>query len=162
MAKITKYFELFSVLKSGADAGVSPAAIAKSLRFAENSVPVYIHALRHKFGADIQSVRDGRKVVAYKLMNIKEVEDSISPNRKPRTTKTKIVEPVKPVKIAKVAKPVKVAKVAKPVKVKVKVAKVTKVSKSTDGSIPTLDSDLDITEITSADFDDIKSQLGLA
>ena len=136
----TKYFDLFSALKAGGAKGVSPDSLTKALDFSMSSLAVYIHALRHKFGADIESVRNGRTVVAYRLVNIAECEAKISPNRKPRTTKHKAVKAVKASRVA---------------------SSVVKRQSKKDGIQPVLD-DMSLTEITDADLSDIKSQLGIA
>jgi biotin operon repressor len=155
MSKTTKYFDLFSALKAGGDKGVTPDALAKSLNFTTGALAVYIHALRHKFGAVIESVRNGRTVVSYRLVNVAEMEAAISPNRKPRTTKAKKAAPAK-------------AKATKATKTKVKAKKVAKTApvKKTkvrdDGPVEVLDEDLDIAEITDRELDDIRSQLGIA
>jgi biotin operon repressor len=149
--KSTKYFDLFSALKAGGEKGVSPESLAKTLDFSMGSLAVYIHALRHKFGAVIESVRNGRTVTAYRLTNIAECEKSISPNRKPRTLKVKAA-PKKPL----TGSPMR--NVTKTVKSKGK--KSPRVVSIDDGSVPVLE-DMSITEYTDADLSDIKSQLGI-
>ena len=139
----TKYFDLFSALKAGGTKGVTPESLTKALNFSGASLAVYIHALRHKFGAQIESVRNGRTVVAYRLLNIAEMEKVISPNRKPRTVKAK-----------------KITKTARVVTTTPK--KPTKSSRKTKTGILPVIEDTSITEIDTADLDDIKSQLGIA
>jgi len=151
MSKSTKYFELFSALKAGGAKGVDPAALAKTLNFSMGSLAVYIHALRHKFGAVIESVRNGRVVTAYRLVNVAECEKSISPNRKPRTLK-KAKATKKTVTHARVTKTVKSKKIPR--------SGIGSLGDQLDGSVPTLD-DMSITEYTDADLSDIKSQLGI-
>lgn len=142
----TKYFDLFSALKAGGDKGVSPAALQKALDFSTSALAVYIHALRHKFGAQVESVRNGRTVTAYRLTNIAEMEKVILPTRKPRT-----------VKATKAAKAVKAVKKT----AAVRTARVVKTTRVDDGSIPVLDADLDIAEIGSNELDDIRHSLGI-
>lgn len=155
MSKTTKYFELFSALKAGGDKGASPEALATALGFTTGALAVYIHALRHKFGAQIESVRNGRTVVNYRLVNIDEMEAAISPNRKPRTVK------------AKAAKTVAKPKATKRVKAKASVAKSTRTvvtpkrKAREDGPVEVLDADLDIAEITDRELADIRDSLGL-
>lgn len=152
MSKSTKYFELFSALKAGGDKGVEPTALAKTLNFSMGSLAVYIHALRHNFGAVIESVRNGRTVTAYRLVNIAECEKTISPNRKPRTSKT-------PSKKAK-AKANLAARIQKISKTKApKVAPRKRVVE--DGPVEVIE-DMSITEVDFEDLDDIKAQLGIA
>lgn len=145
----TKYFDLFSALKAGGDKGVSPAALQKALDFSVSALAVYIHALRHKFGAQVESVRNGRTVTAYRLTNIAEMEKVILPTRKPRTTKAKVAKPAKAVKKTTAVRTARVVKSTKAPKVR------------DDGSIPVLDADLDIAEIGSSELDDIRHSLGI-
>ena len=152
MAKTTKYFELFSALKAGGDKGVTPEALATALGFKIGALAVYIHALRHKFGANIESVRNGRTVTLYRLVNVAEMEKAISPNRKPRTTKAKATKTVKAAK-PKAAKRVKTATVTRTTSAKK--------SKVRDGIVPVLDEDMDILEVTDRELADIASSLGL-
>jgi biotin operon repressor len=153
MSKTTKYFDLFSALKAGGDKGVTPDALAKSLNFTTGALAVYIHALRHKFGAVIESVRNGRTVVSYRLVNVAEMEAAISPNRKPRTTKAKKAAPAKATKATKTKVKAKKAAKAAPVK---------KTKVRDDGPVEVLDADLEIAEITDRELADIRDQLGIA
>jgi biotin operon repressor len=153
MSKTTKYFDLFSALKAGGDKGVTPDALAKSLNFTTGALAVYIHALRHKFGAVIESVRNGRTVVSYRLVNVAEMEAAISPNRKPRTTKAKKTAPAKATKATKTKVKAKKAAKAAPVK---------KTKVRDDGPVEVLDADLEIAEITDRELADIRDQLGIA
>jgi biotin operon repressor len=146
----TKYYDLFSALKAGGDKGVSPAALMKALDFSTSALAVYIHALRHKFGAQVDSVRNGRTVTAYKLTNIAEMEKVILPTRKPRTVKAKVAKPAKAVKASRKGVTRVITKTT---------TKATKVRD--DGSIPCLDADLDIAEIGASELDDIRHSLGI-
>ena len=67
MAKQTQNFRLFTLLKSSTT--VSKEVIAKELGVKVNSVPVYIHELKKLHKAEIETVRKGREVIAYKLVN---------------------------------------------------------------------------------------------
>lgn len=150
MAKSTKYFDLFSALRAGGDKGVSPEALQKATGFNQGALAVYIHALRHQFGAVIESVRNGRSVVAYRLTNADEVK--ITAARKPRVvTKTKKAAPKKQ---ARVGVPGRIIKPA------VRTAHIVKTTKVEDGSIPVID-DLDICEIGANELDDIRHSLGI-
>ena len=151
MSKTTKYFDLFSALKAGGDKGVSPESLAQALGFTTGALAVYIHALRHKFGAQIESVRNGRTVVNYRLVNIAEMEAAISPNRKPRTTKAKATKTAKAK--PKAAKRTKAAPVTRTTSAKK--------SKVRDGIVPVLDEDMDILEVSDRELADIASSLGL-
>ena len=66
MAKQTQNFRLFNLLKSAST--VSKEQIAKELGVKINSVPVYIHELKKLHKAEIETVRKGREVIAYKLV----------------------------------------------------------------------------------------------
>lgn len=142
MSKSTKYFELFTALKSSGDNGVSPDTLQKATGFNQGALAVYIHALRHKFGAKIDSIRDGRTVVGYRLTNADELAAKILPTRKPRTVK------------AKVAKP----KAAQRKGIVGSVTKTTKTA-SKEGIVDV--SDLEISEYTDTDLADIRQSLGI-
>jgi biotin operon repressor len=58
---------LFQLMKAG-DV-VSKETISKTLGIVLMSVPVYIHELKKQFKAEVLSVRDGRKVIGYKLVS---------------------------------------------------------------------------------------------
>ena len=151
MSKSTKYFELFSALRAGGDKGVSPASLQKATGFNSGALAVYIHALRHQFGAQIESVRNGRTVVAYRLTNADALASVILPTRKPRTVKAKaktVKAPTQPRKNS-ILRTAKVEKVTK-----------TPVARE-DGSVPCLDADLDIAEIGANELDDIRHSLGI-
>lgn len=144
MSKSTKYFDLYSALKAGGDKGVSPAALQKATGFNQGALAVYIHALRHNFGAKIDSVRDGRTVTAYRLTNAEALASVILPTRKTRAITKKAKAPLHARKgILRTAKVVKTTAV------------------NEDGSVPVLDPDLDITEYTDSDLADIRQSLGI-
>lgn len=153
MAKTTKYFELFSALKAGGDKGVTPEDLAQALGFKIGALAVYIHALRHKFGANIESIRNGRTVTLYRLVNIEEMEKVISPSRKPRTTKAQATAKAKP--------KTKATKKAQRTATVTRTAKAPKRVRKDDGIVPVLDEDLDITEVTDRELADIANSLGL-
>lgn len=125
---------LFTMMKDGSKVPVEK--MLKTLNVKQGSVMCLISALRNDFGAEIETERDGRKVLSYQLTN---------------ADKVKI-----PTKTAKVkAKPA--AKVAV-VKTKATVAKKSKAVVD-DGSIPTLE----IEEIDNdAELASLKAELGLA
>lgn len=81
-----KNYRLFSIFKAAGDAGISPEDLARELDVKLESLAVYIHALR-KCGAELDTRREGRKIVNYRLINPDTVEANVSPNRKPRTNK---------------------------------------------------------------------------
>ena len=124
---------LFTLMKDGSK--VSVEKMVKTLNVKQGSIMCLISALRNDFGGDIETERDGRKVLSYQLKN---------------ADKVKI-----PTKTAKVAKP-------KAQKVSVQKVKTTVASKSKvvdDGSVPTLE----VEEIDSdAELASLKAQLGLA
>jgi hypothetical protein len=151
MSKSTKYFTLFSALRAGGDKGVSPEALQKATGFNQGALAVYIHALRHKFNAQIESVRSGRTVVAYRLTNAEEAAAVILPTRKKRVVKAKVkLSPAKPRTSIKVNKPPSILRTA-----------AAKTGLVEDGSVPVLDADLDITEIGMSELDDIRQSLGI-
>lgn len=124
---------LFTMMQSGKPVDVE--SMIKTLNVKQGSIMCLISALRNDFGAEVETVRDGRKVLTYQLLN---------------ADKVKI-----PTKVAKVAKP-KAAKVAV-LKTKTTVSR--KAANVDDGSIPTLD----VQEIDSdAELASLKAELGLA
>jgi len=124
---------LYTLMQSGKPVPVE--IMLKTLNVKQGSIMCLISALRNDFGAEIETVRDGRKVLSYQLMN---------------ADKVKI-----PTKVAKVAKP-KAAKVAV-VKTKTSVSR--KAAKTDDAEIPTLD----VQEIDSdAELASLKAELGLS
>lgn len=144
MSKSTKYFELFTALKSSGANGVSPDTLQKATGFNQGALAVYIHALRHKFGAKIDSIRDGRTVVGYRLTNADELAAKILPTRKPRTVKAKVAKaPSQPRK----GSTLRTAKVVKSVKT------------DKEGIVDV--SDLEISEYTDNDLADIRQSLGI-
>lgn len=124
---------LFTMMQSGKPVQVE--SMIKTLNVKQGSIMCLISALRNDFGAEVETVRDGRKVLSYQLLN---------------ADKVKI-----PTKVAKVAKP-KAAKVAV-LKTKATVSR--KATKVADADIPTLD----VQEIDSdAELASLKAELGLA
>jgi hypothetical protein len=137
MAKNTQAFILFNMLKAAGSKGVTRDQVATALQVKETSVPVYFFGMKKLYNADIETVKNGRQVVAYKLLN---------PDQVTNVPQTRGAGKIKVV-------------TKKPL---VKAAKVVKTNVVDDsGEIPTLDSDLRIAEITDREFGDIKSSLGL-
>jgi len=127
---------LFTMMADGKPVAVEN--MLKTLDVKQGSIMCLISALRNDFGAEIETVRDGRKVLTYQLLN---------------ADKVKI--PTKVAKVAKAAKP-------KATKVAVSRTKATVSRKATavaDADIPTLD----VQEIDSdAELASLKAELGLA
>ena len=72
MAKQTQTFRLYELLKSGKE--ISTRVLADTLSIKDASVPVYIHEMKDQFKADIESIRDGRRVTGYKLLNAAKIK----------------------------------------------------------------------------------------
>jgi biotin operon repressor len=124
---------LFTLMQSGKP--VSVESMIKTLDVKQGSIMCLISALRNDFGAEVETVRDGRKVLSYQLLN---------------ADKVKI-----PTKAAKTPKAPKVARVAV-TKTKTTVSR--KAAAATD-EIPTLD----VQEIDSdAELASLKAELGLS
>ena len=107
---------------------------------------VLLCALRRDYGADLETIRNGRKAEAYRLGNAAAIAN-------------KMVSKSKTPKAAKAAKPVKAQKVVVS-KTKTTVSKKSKTVDVNDG-VPTIDSDFDVSEVTDAELADLKNQLGL-
>lgn len=67
MSKLTQNYRLFTLMQSGEV--ITKEKIQETLGVSMNSVPVYIHELKRLYKAEIEVVRDGRKVTGYKLTN---------------------------------------------------------------------------------------------
>ena len=123
---------LYTLMKDGKPVPVEK--MIKALNVKQGSIMCLISALRNDFGGEIETVRDGRKVLSYQLTN---------------ADKVKI-----PTKVAKTKAP-KAAKVAV-LKTKAKVTKSTKAVDNPD--IPTLD----IEEVNDSELESLKAELGLS
>jgi len=129
-------FNVFKMLKSGKS--VNFDNMVATLGVKPVTAMVCICALRKDFGADIDTERDGRKVISYKLTNA----DKVAPSMVLKTKASKTPK----------AKAPKVARVS--------VTKTTKRVSSSD--TPIIDSDYDVTEVSDAELADLRQQLGLA
>ena len=69
MSKNTQAYILFNMLKAAGDKGVNKEQVAKALNVKESSVPVYFFGMKKLYKADIEVIKNGRQVVAYKLNN---------------------------------------------------------------------------------------------
>lgn len=139
-AKLTnpspKILNTYEMLKSGKS--VNFDKMVKTLGVKPVTAMVFICALRKDFGADIETERDGRKVISYKLNNAEAIASSM-------VLKTKATKATKP----------------KAAAVKVKKS-VTRVAASRSADVPTVDSEFDVSEVTDAELADLKNQLGIA
>jgi hypothetical protein len=143
---------IYEMLKSGKP--VAFADMVKAVGVKEITVMTYICALRQIWGGEVETIRNGRKVESYQLNNAGDLAKHMVLKGSGLVTKT-----------AKVAKAPKVVKV-NPIKAaKVAVAKsktvVARKPKADEFDVPTLDSDLDISEVSDRELDDLKMQLGL-
>ena len=92
-----KTIATFDMLRSGKP--VKFADLVSTMGCKEITVMTYICSLRNNFSAEIETVRDGRKVVAYTLTN----PDTVAPKMISKSaTKTPKVKASKPI-VAKVA-----------------------------------------------------------
>lgn len=138
---------LVEAFKSAEGNYVSKADIAKLMGIQEQSVAPYIHDLKRLNRCEFEARKTGRVVDGWVLTN------------PAKALSLKLTQSAKGGKT--VAKPAKAVKAAKPAKV-AKTAKVVKSSPKADAfDIPTLDRDLDISEVTDRELDDLKAQLGL-
>jgi hypothetical protein len=123
---------LFDILKDGNP--VKFDDILTGMNSTKNSVMVFICTLRNEYGAEIETIREGRKANQYVLKNASEIQHKINSTSVKKHKKTDVVA----------------AKVVK-----------TKTKRAEDGSIPILDDDLHICDYSDHELSDIKSQLGL-
>ena len=123
---------LYTLMKSGKP--VSVDIMIKTLVVKQGSIMCLISALRNDFGAEIETVRDGRKVLSYQLMN---------------ADKVKIPTKIKATKAPKVAK------------VAVTKSKTT-VARSSAKVVSDEITTLEIEEVSDAELDSLKAELGLS
>ena len=136
MANATKkIIQAYEMLKDGKPLKFD--TYVKQLGCKPVSAMVLICCLRRDFGADIETIRDGRKVVAYQLNNAAAVAPKM-------VGKTKTAKAPKAAKVAVLKTKTKVSKPKSPV--------------VDDGSIPTLD----VEEVGDAELESLKAELGLS
>jgi len=128
-----KMIEVFEMLKDGKPLKFD--TLVKRLSCKPVTAMVLICALKRDCGADIETIRDGRKVDSYQLNNAAAIA-------------AKMVGKVKATKAPKAAK-VSVARTK---------TKISKTKAVEDGSIPTLD----VEEVNDAELESLKAELGLS
>ena len=157
MPKVTKrILEVVEMLKGGQPLNFE--TYVKRLGCKAITAMVYISELRVEYGADIETIRDGRKVPSYRLLNQDHLDKFIA-----KLLTFQSVRQPKPAPAPKVPK-VKINKLeaARAKVVAVRATAVTKkVIKDTDFDVPVLDADMDICEISDREFADLRDQLGL-
>lgn len=136
MSNATQAHSLYNLFTASSSKSVSRDEIAKHLGVSEGSVPVYIFALRKFFKADIENVKDGRKVVAYRLVNADTIK--VPSHRVYRRNENGEVVLEKP-----------------------NTANVQKTATFKNSEVEILDKDLDIANLGDTEFADIKASLGL-
>jgi len=147
MSKITsRHVQVYEMMKSGKS--VSFDSLVTNLGCKPSTVMALIFGLRRHAGGEIDTERNGRKVESYKLTNAADIAAKMITTQGSSKTKTP--------KTPKVAKTPKV----KATKTKTVVSR--KAAKDDEFDVPTLDADLDITEVSDAELADLRNQLGLA
>jgi biotin operon repressor len=149
MSKATQSYRLFQLLKAG-DV-VSKQSISTELKIDFKSVPVYIHELKKTHKADVLSVRNGRKVTGYKLVdkNLKVPQyrkNSLALPPELRVVKSR----------AKNNKKNKAVITAPSILAKVDA------SAAGGHDVPVLDKDAEVTQISEREFADIADSLGVS
>jgi hypothetical protein len=157
MPKVTKrILEVVEMLKGGQPLNFE--TYVTQLGCKAITAMVYISELRVAYGAEIETIRDGRKVTSYRLLNQDHLDKFIA-----KLLTFQSVRQPKAVPAPKVPK-VKVNKLeaARAKVVAVRATAVTKkVIKDSDFDVPVLDADMDISEISDREFADLRDQLGL-
>jgi biotin operon repressor len=136
---------LVEAFKSAKGNYLSKEEIASLMGIDAVSVAPYVCELKQRHRCDFAQRRNGRVVEGWVLTNPTKAL-SLRANQTAKGSKSA------PVVAKKVAKPVKAAKTKSVVR---------SVPKANAFDIPTLDRDLDITEVTDRELDDLKAQLGL-
>jgi hypothetical protein len=144
MSKITsRHVQVYEMMKSGKS--VSFDSLVTNLGCKPSTVMALIFGLRRHAGGEIDTERNGRKVESYKLTNAADIAAKMVTAQSSSKTKTP-----------------KVAKTPKVKATKTKTVVSRKAVKDDEFDVPTLDADLDITEVSDAELADLRNQLGLA
>jgi hypothetical protein len=123
---------LYTLMKDGKPVPVEK--MIKTLNVKQGSIMCLISALRNDFGGEVETVRDGRKVLSYQLTNADKVKIPT------KATKTKA------------------AKVSRVAVTKSKTTVARSSAKVVSDEIPTLE----IEEVSDAELDNLKAELGLS
>jgi hypothetical protein len=135
-----KMIEVYEMMKDGKPMNFD--ALVKRLGCKPVTAMVLVCALRRDCNAEIETIRDGRKVESYQLTNAADIATKMVSTKATKAAKTKAVKTPK-VKSTKTV-----------------VSR--KAVKDDEFDVPTLDADLDITEVSDAELADLRNQLGLA
>ena len=134
-----KMVEVYEMLKDGKPLKFDN--LVKRLGCKPVTAMVLICALKRDCNAEIETIRDGRKVDSYQLHNATDIAAKMVSTK---ATKTKAVKTPK----------------VKATKTKTVVSR--KAVKDDEFDVPTLDADLDVSEVSDAELADLRNQLGLA
>lgn len=134
-----KMIEVYEMMKDGKPMKFDN--LVKRLGCKPVTAMVLVCALRRDCNAEIETIRDGRKVESYQLTNAADIASKMVSTK---TTKTK-------------TKAVKTPKVV----AKTKSVVSRKTVKEDEFDVPTLDADLSISEVSDAELADLRNQLGL-
>lgn len=135
-----KMIEVYEMMKDGKPMKFDN--LVKRLGCKPVTAMVLVCALRRDCNAEIETIRDGRKVESYQLTNAAAIASKMVSTK---STKTK-------------TKAVKTPKVV----AKTKSVVSRKVVKDNEFDVPTLDADLEVSEVSDAELADLRNQLGLA
>ena len=150
-----KMVAVYEMLKDGKD--FSFDKMVSKLACSPTTAMVLICALRRDFDAKIESVRDGRKVIAYRLDNASALASKMVAKAKAPKTSQKTASKKVSKTVSAVSK-----KSSAVLKTASKTAKVKQSSPREDEfDVPTLDADLSVTEISDSEMADLRHQLGL-
>lgn len=138
-----KMIEVYEMMKDGKPMKFDN--LVKRLGCKPVTAMVLVCALRRDCNAEIETIRDGRKVESYQLTNAADIAAKMVVSGKTSKSKTP-----------------KVAKTPKVKATKTKTVVSRKAAKDDEFDVPTLDADLDITEVSDAELADLRNQLGLA
>jgi hypothetical protein len=133
-----KMIEVYEMMKDGKPMKFDN--LVKRLGCKPVTAMVLVCALRRDCNAEIETIRDGRKVESYQLTNAADIATKMVSTK---ATKTKAVKTPK----------------VKATKTKTVVSR--KAVKEDEFDVPTLDADLSISEVSDAELADLRNQLGL-
>ena len=135
---------LFTMMKDGSKVPVEK--MIKTLNVKQGSIMCLISALRNDFGAEIETERDGRKVLTYQLMNADKVTIPTKTSKSVSTKTPKTKTPKTP---------------KTPKKQKVSVTKTAVSTKSKSAPVTEDVGSYEVEEISDAELADLRGQLGI-
>ena len=163
MAKAPRTCERLLMVLINKNAVVTESEIAQEMQY-DSMYRISTEFWRlKKRGAVIKTIRDGRKVSGYELVNASEMQKYLNDKGILSFAPSKVATPAKTAKAPKVVAPAKTAKVKAPkAPAKTKVAKAPVVADEVESSKPAIVDVLDEIDTSITDFEDREFAQGFA